>query len=417
MNVLVMGYSTRSFAEQAYLDGHNVYSIDFFGDTDSRYLLQADCGMKGYWQAHTGLKKIQGAHDLTEILRIAEGIDFQPDAVSYTSNFDNYPELIKELEEKYGRRLLANGSRTAREVLEGFHPEGESSAFHTLKTYGVSVPETSKSIVDLREKLDIESSRILSKPCKSGGGYRIREYNSNSWEKRPIDSDYYFQEYLEGKPCSAVFLANGESAVLLGISEQLIGDQRLGAHGFKYCGNIRMEADPAVRKEAERISVLLAKMFSLKGLNGFDFILKEGRIYFIELNPRFTASMELFADSPEKNLFSLHRKVFDGILPVADVQAGGAPIPGFQAKGIVYARRSLLIEKEPVLFFRKNYQGYGRDFVLKDIPEKGERIDRHKPVFSVLVRSVNRKEVWEIFTRAQDSLYESLVSFPPDVKR
>lgn len=415
-----MGYSTRSFAEQAYLDGHNVYSIDFFGDIDSRYLLQADYGMKGYWKAHTGLKKIHGAHDLTGIVKIAERIDFQPDAVCYTSNFENHPELIEELEEKYGGRLLGNGSRTVREVVNGFHAEGETSAFHTLKKHGVRIPETSKSIVELREKIGAGSSRILHKPCLSGGGYRIRECNENTPEKIPIDSDYYFQEYLEGKPCSAVFLANGKTAVLLGLSEQLIGDQRLGAHGFKYCGNVIMQADAAVGREAERISVLLTEMFSLKGLNGFDFILREGRIYFIELNPRYTASMELFADSPKKNLFFLHRKAFDGILPVSDAQdeiSGGTFISGFQAKGIVYARRNLLIEKEPVSFFRKHFQEYGRDFVLKDVPEEGERIDRHKPVCSVLVRIADSKDVWEIFRTVQESLYEHLVSFPPDVKR
>jgi hypothetical protein len=385
--------------------------------------------MKGYWKAHTGLNRILGRHDLTEILRIAEGINFQPDAISYTSNFENYPELIEELEKKYGRSLLANSSHTAREVLNGFHADGEDSAFHILKTYGVRVPETSKSFVDLREKLGTESSRILRKPYKSGGGYRIREYRSNSWNEGQIDSDYYFQEYLEGKPCSAVFLANGESAVLLGISEQLIGEQRLGAHGFKYSGNIVVEAEPAVLKEAERISSLLTKMFSLKGLNGFDFILKEGQIFFIELNPRYTASMELFANSTEKTLFSLHRNAFDGILPgpkvsyegiaskVPDIPAAGALIPGSHAKGILYARRNLLIEKELIPFFMKYSHGYGRDFVLKDVPEKGERIDRHNPVCSVLVGKVKRKEVWEIFRKVQDSLYENLVSFPPDVKR
>ena len=52
--------------------------------------------------------------------------------------------------------------------------------------------------------------------------------------------------------------------------------------------------------------------FGLKGLNGIDFLLTaDDEPMFLEVNPRYSASMELFA-AAMADLFSLHVKACQG---------------------------------------------------------------------------------------------------------
>ena len=74
----------------------------------------------------------------------------------------------------------------------------------------------------------------LLKPRDSGGGIGI------TWarEGNQLPAGYLLQEFQDGIPASVSFLADGRDAVILGMSEQLIGWGEFGARGFAYCGNI-----------------------------------------------------------------------------------------------------------------------------------------------------------------------------------
>ena len=53
-----------------------------------------------------------------------------------------------------------------------------------------------------------------------------------------LDGEVVVQEHISGLACSAAAVADGRSAVLLGVSEQLIGHRGLGARGYAWCGNL-----------------------------------------------------------------------------------------------------------------------------------------------------------------------------------
>src|SRR5262249_21727902 len=60
----------------------------------------------------------------------------------------------------------------------------------------------------------------------------------------------YFQEYVEGESCAALYLGHGRDAVLLGLTRQLTGEPWLHAAPFHYCGSIgplRAESTTATR--------------------------------------------------------------------------------------------------------------------------------------------------------------------------
>lgn len=123
---------------------------------------------------------------------------------------------------------------------------------------------------------------------------------------------YVIQEFVDGTSCSAVFVADGRRAEVIGVSRQLIGDPDFGGRGFAYCGNIIPVDVPmgSAAEEIERLCAGLTADLGLKGVNCIDFILKDERVWFLEINPRYSASMELLEiyRDPSFSLIDIHFK-------------------------------------------------------------------------------------------------------------
>jgi predicted ATP-grasp superfamily ATP-dependent carboligase len=128
----------------------------------------------------------------------------------------------------------------------------------------------------------------------------------------------------------------------------------------------------------------LTRRFCLVGVNGLDVVIgrdPEGvaRPYLIEVNPRFSGSMELAERAFGVNVFSLHLEGLAGRLPQASV-AGRAP-DGCAGKGIVYARRPVVApDTDPWLAGG-----------VRDVPWPGQSIAAGHPVCTVLARGRDRQ--------------------------
>jgi len=97
-----------------------------------------------------------------------------------------------------------------------------------------------------------------------------------------------------------VFAADGRRAVPLGLSRILAGETAFGADGFVTAvassGPLGIRQFPADERLLERATLLaesVPRAFGLVGVNGVDFIARRGVPYAIEVNPRYTAAMEL----------------------------------------------------------------------------------------------------------------------------
>jgi predicted ATP-grasp superfamily ATP-dependent carboligase len=244
---------------------------------------------------------------------------------AYTSNFENYPDAVAALAR--GRRLLGNTPAALRRVRD---PLG---LMRSLRRLGLETPSTRASAPGT--PLDRER-RWLLKLRHSGGGH-----GTTAW--RPgarVARHQYLQEHIAGIPGSVVFLADGRRAHVLGVSRQLVGRAEFGAHGFRYCGSLMGPAlfpgDEALRRRTDVLAAAVARTFGLVGLNGLDFIARAGMPWPIEVNPRYSASMELLERGAKLSLFMLH----------ADACAGGLPgriTPSFDrvhGKAIVFAGAS-----------------------------------------------------------------------------
>lgn len=229
-----------------------------------------------------------------------------------------------------------------------------------------------------------DPARWLRKPLRGCGGTGIGFCNGPR-AARPAGR-WFFQEFLEGLPCSAIFLAH-RHADLLGATRQLIGQPWLHARPFQYCGNLAPLA--LTRPQRAALQGLADWLCSrgLHGLFGIDFLLHAGWPWVLEINPRYTAAVEVIEHATGLDALGLAwRAVHDPgpVVPLAS-RSAAAPVVG---KAIYYARSRLVFPEEgPWLEALHGFQP-GRDVPpFADIPHPGEIIDQGKPVLTIFAKA------------------------------
>jgi predicted ATP-grasp superfamily ATP-dependent carboligase len=345
-HLVVAGVTTRPLAASAARTGWRVTAADAFGDLDLR------ASARVLTPRGTG-----GGFDPLAAALAARGI---PAAfAAYTSNFENHPDAVAALAR--GRQLLGNPPAVLRRVRDPL------ALMRALRRLGFETPTTRAT----RPRAPLEHDRPwLLKPRRSGGGH-----GTSAWRPgHPVRRHQYLQERVRGVPGSIVFLADGRRAHVLGLSRQLVGRAEFGARGFRYCGSLvgprLFPAEEALRRRADALATAVARTFGLVGLNGLDFIACGGVPWPIEVNPRFSASMELLERGANLSLFALHAEACTGRLPAA----GPLRLDRVRGKAIVFARRDVT----PTGTHR-----WLADPALADIPRPGEPIARGRPICTV----------------------------------
>jgi uncharacterized protein len=208
-----------------------------------------------------------------------------------------------------------------------------------------------------------------------------------------LDARHYLQEYIPGPACSAAFVADGQRAVVLGLSRQLVGRRAFGAAGFRYCGNLL----PLPLSPPEFATLLaqvrdlvghLTRVFELRGVNGLDFVLHDGRVYPLEVNPRFSASLELAERAYGLPIFDLHVRACVGELPSFEIERA-RPRGGYHAKAILFARHDVAVG---------DTAGWAAED-LRDVPHSGELIERGHPVCTIFATGETWAECYRRLVR------------------
>ena len=356
MRTLLLGLSTRALAESAVRGGKRVCTMDYFGDMDQKSLVEN----------YSLLRDYRLPFSAENLLSASDGLKF--DNVVYTSNLENHPNVVAALTSRAD--VLGNDA----EVL------GRIRDWSVLRTFcrQKSIPHP-PTLLPGEEKLAPLQINWLCKPAYGGGGSGIRPWNGN-----PLKTGHILQACVEGLPASAAFVANGKKAVVIGLTRQLIGNDELGGNGYGWCGNILPpplddDQNLSLLESMEKIVNHLTRHFGLKGICGIDFVVSEEadeqlHPYLVEVNPRYTASMELMEWAYGLNIYTLHIEAIDGHLPQFSL-AEHLNGPCF-GKGIVFACQSVLI---------RNTEGW-RERGWRDIPYPGDTIEPGHPVCTVFAR-------------------------------
>jgi predicted ATP-grasp superfamily ATP-dependent carboligase len=291
----------------------------------------------------------------------------------YTGGLENYPTVVAQLAK--ARPLFGNPPEVLERVRDPYF----------LRTI-TAAPARTPRLIPASTPAPLEGS-WLRKPHRSSGGHGIRFAAA----REPASPHHSFQEFVDGPALSAQFLstfpaADGSGQThLLGITEQLIGEPWLHAPGFAYCGNVGPIALPeAVVDALEPLGRDLSAATSLRGLWGLDFILKDHLPYLLEVNPRYTAAIEVLELGTRLSALSLHINCFNRIEELCPFEpASGLTTP--VGKAVYYA-------PHPILF--PSSGPWDRDLEAPfdpwripgcaDIPEAGATIERSQPVLTLL---------------------------------
>lgn len=368
-SVLIVGVSTRALAESASRAGYSCLSVDAFGDLDQKSRVQ-----------NVGLSRDLG-RPYSAAAAVAVGRRLPAASAAYVGNLENHPSAVRRLAR--GRRLLGNTPAT---LVRARDPVAVADV---VQRAGGRVPLT---LLPGQTRQASAGVRWLRKPRRGGGGSGVRQWKPGA----PLGPNELVQERIEGVLASVAFVANGQRAVLLGISRGLAGDPAFGARGHRYCGSVYpLSADRALIDRMSAIAGAVTEGFGLVGLNGIDFVLRDGEPYVLEINPRYCASMELMERGGGISVFEAHVAACGGALP----SAGAAPMPEVLGKAVLYARREVIVGDSGRWLLRDD---------VRDVPFPGDRIRRGHPVCTVFVRGADSVTCYGRLVAAASALEQEL---------
>ncbi|VTS04126.1 ATP-grasp domain-containing protein [Tuwongella immobilis] len=255
--------------------------------------------------------------------------------------------------------------------------------------------------------------RWLEKPIASAGGNRIHVFSPYT-SNRPIaraHANTYWQQFQGGIVGSGLFLVGAESAQFLGFTRIRTQLDANGEDTFRYAGNLGPITLPSsLNRRFEQIGDALLLTAGIRGLVGIDVVLTSmsdsGRILPLEVNPRYTASVELYEYAWGVSLLAAHRIACETGQLVPIPVPNQAPICG---KAIVYAPRPYTIP-EDAPWNRSLHSG--SDFPdYADIPHAGDAIEAGQPVLTVFAKATNAFHCAEFLSQNEQSVLDWLNAY------
>ena len=176
-----------------------------------------------------------------------------------------------------------------------------------------------------------------------------------------------------------MYVAGENGAEFLGATRQLTGERWLHAKPFAYCGSIGpLKLSAPFRTALNELGQTLARGCMLRGLFGVDCIVRNDVPIPVEVNPRYTASVEVL-EHAGISAFSMHRRIFEAGEELVSLPQR----PGVHGKAIFFAREALIFPSNgPWLVSLKKPFDPGELLAFADLPHAGERIEAGQPVLT-----------------------------------
>jgi len=343
-SLLLAAISARALAQSARRAGFTPLVVDFFADADTQQAAHA-CRKLSFIERGIRWGSLHRALDA-----LAARAPSPIAGLVYGAGFEDRTELLTPIAERWP--VLGNDAETVARI------KAPETFFAALDRLGIPHPLTAGA-------RPAKGGKWLAKKTGGAGGSHI--VPSRLARRSP---DVYFQQRVEGRAVSALFVGNGSGGRLLGFSEQWTAPTVRSP--WRYGGAIRPASLPqAIERQMASAVIALARALQIKGLASADFLVHDGEALLLEINPRPGATLDLF-DSAAAPLLRLHvNAVKQGRLPPRGLKFGGAT-----ASAIVYAVTG---GAAPPGFVWPGWTA--------DRPKSSERIDKNRPICTVFARA------------------------------
>lgn len=399
-SLILCGASVRSLAQSAIAAGLRPLCVDFFEDADLTHMLGGGCGRF--------VGRIRTFAELPDVVRkIRCNIP-----VLWAGGLENHTSVLREI---MAQRAVIGPDPKIVDLLR--QPRNFAG---WLSQSGLNVPHLASP-----DNANVDCL-WLRKPNCGSGGLGIRPVQPVSAQPDRIQpkttSEEFLQEYIDGVPMSAVFCSDHLGVGLLGTSIQLVGWPSLGASDFLFCGNVGpISPGEDVSRQLILAAESLVNHTGLKGIFGVDFVLRQGDAWFIEVNPRLTASHMLYENpashhGERRSLVTRHLAAF-GWRP-ADGNARRRQRPrAADAKEVRVQARLILWANQDVQFRDSLYPSSHPAWTFADLPQPGSAIAAGSPLCSVHVTAGSQDELLNHFQSIHAPLLDEQQFCWPDISQ
>lgn len=274
--IVVAGASGRSAAQRAVLAGFEVVAIDLFSDRDLRSIAQ-----------------VQSLESMTQLPK-SFWRDWFGAPVLLCGGMENRLDLL----DCFHRNGLVC-SLSADRLAELRNPDAWS---RWARESGLLWPDTHGA---LSSAVAVSpSERWLRKSRASAGGLGV-----SSWRGEPLESFEYLQRQIDGEVLGVTFLSRPHETMVVGCMKSWLEDSVWGPSQFLYRGSVG--PIPLQSDEWQRLFVFAQRIQKATGLLGVwqaDFVRNHDGWWLLEINPRWSSSMELVEVAYDLSLIDHHAR-------------------------------------------------------------------------------------------------------------
>ena len=352
--IAVVGASARAAAFSLLRAKRQVVAADLFADADLAQHCRA-----------------------TRITPYPEGFSdwlatLECDGWLYTGALENYPTLIDHL--SIARTLYGHTGEVLRRVRNPLELQ------RVLSLASLHFPET----------------KLANEGQACGNTWLGKTYRGSSGSGVGLNKGAtYLQRRVAGVPLSAVFCGSE----LLGVTRQLVGEAWAGAGEFQYCGSIGpWPLSPHCEQQVRQLGEVLCTEFGLTELYGVDLLLEGNKLWTIEVNPRYTAAVEVVERAHGIS-------VFDSTI---DWQQNL-----FVGKVVLFAKAALVLSER---LHNRLMQQAGKIAwpEIADIPGAGTEISLGQPILTLFAEAESCEAVAERLQRRVEIFERQLYGAAPD---
>jgi len=343
--LLILANSGRAIAESAFRGGFSVTVLDGFCDQDTQDV--ATC-----WPISQGFTGLDADVLMEEIACL---FPEHPCGIVYGAGLEAAPSLLNRL----SACCTLYGNNPA--VLEMLR--SPRRFFSLLNRLRIAYPE-----VSFTPPYSATDKAWLIKRAGSCGGQGVAYFDP---QHSAADTASYYQRHLTGCVMSILFIADGERHRTIGYNRLRINTTNAPAP-FLYTGAVgQASLNGEQRSEVESIVERLVSDLALRGVNSLDFILNDDGIFVLDLNPRPTATLELYEHLVPDGWIKHHIQACLGKLPVEPII--GSPV--MYGHLIVYTPKTIEV---PLSMAWPRW--------VKDRPSPGARIVQGQPLCSLFAQ-------------------------------
>ncbi len=347
--IIVAAIASRPYVEAAVACGYAVVAIDAFVDDEVQALAEA-CYQ---------LEFTNGQLNIHQLMQVMRGLDLQQFVgFCYGAGFEKEPAILSIINDWLP--VIGNLEQVVARC------KSPNDFFSLCDRLALPYPKVMFSWPP-------NPAAWLRKEIGASGGGHIKQLgNVQIADSLHGQADVYYQQFQHGKPISCLFIASNNHKQehliqVIGFNEQLISPCQEAP--FRYGGAVsNIDLSDVAKARFEYYVSRLSQAIGLVGINSCDAICDGDDVYLLEINPRLSATMALYAKS---RLFERHVASVNGraVMINADNKTK-------QAYQVVYAEDEVTI-KGDIIWPEWVY----------DRPAIGSLLEKGSPVCTVVAEA------------------------------